>query len=226
MRKDAALAELRRIIDDPSADVDSRLPTERALAERIGCSRETLRTALDVLEAEGKIWRQVGKGTFRGRPPQGTVRRETILLEGATPEDLIEARLAIEPAIATQAARHARPEDIPHLDRLIRAGRNSASREEAERHDAAFHGAIADLSGNPILSGLLGFLSNARRRSAWQREWERTYRRLGVSEFTGLHSDQHKSVRDAIAARDPEAAAAAMARHLDTIARAMRREEG
>ena len=60
------------------------------------------------------------------------------------------------------------------------------------------------------------------RRRAWQREWEATYRRLRADEFQTGHSDQHAAVVDAVAARDPAAAAEAMRRHLETIDAAMR----
>ena len=41
-----------------------------ALAAQIGIGRRALRRALEVLEAEGRIWRHQGKGTFLGpRPP-------------------------------------------------------------------------------------------------------------------------------------------------------------
>jgi len=42
----------------------SRLPTERQLAADLGATRTTIRRALAVLEAEGHISREVGRGTF------------------------------------------------------------------------------------------------------------------------------------------------------------------
>ncbi len=42
----------------------SRLPTERQLAADLGATRTTVRRALAVLEAEGHISREVGRGTF------------------------------------------------------------------------------------------------------------------------------------------------------------------
>src|SRR5215469_8158988 len=47
----------------------ARLPTERQLAADLGATRTSVRRALAVLEAEGRISREVGRGTFlRGAP--------------------------------------------------------------------------------------------------------------------------------------------------------------
>ncbi len=47
----------------------SRLPTERKLAADMGATRTSIRQALAVLEAEGHISREVGRGTFLRRAP-------------------------------------------------------------------------------------------------------------------------------------------------------------
>src|SRR5438876_6710597 len=47
----------------------SRLPTERQLAVSLGVTRTAVRRALTVLEAEGRISREVGRGTFLCEEP-------------------------------------------------------------------------------------------------------------------------------------------------------------
>jgi DNA-binding GntR family transcriptional regulator len=51
-----------------------RLPTEEQLAEMLGISRGTLRSALRRLEVTGEIVRRQGSGTFVGSPPEGPGR--------------------------------------------------------------------------------------------------------------------------------------------------------
>jgi GntR family transcriptional regulator, uxu operon transcriptional repressor len=48
----------------------SRLPTERQLAADLGVTRSSVRYALAMLEAQGRISREVGRGTFLRDAPQ------------------------------------------------------------------------------------------------------------------------------------------------------------
>ena len=215
------LPDLRLAIDKLAPVSGDRLPPERELRDILGCSRETLRACYATLEKEGEIWRHVGQGTFRGQRPRHMPVRETLLVEGATPPDLMRARLLLEPQVAAEAARHADASDITHLRAKVAQGRAARDRSTCEQADDAFHRAVAETSRNPVLIGFLMYLSGARRRVAWQREWDRTYRRIAPDEFQTIHSDQHDQVVDAIAARDANAATTAMKRHLKTIAVAM-----
>lgn len=56
-----AQTALRRLADELSARGEARLPTERALAERLGTSRTTVRKALELLESDGVIERVRGR---------------------------------------------------------------------------------------------------------------------------------------------------------------------
>ncbi|MCK5444854.1 MAG: winged helix-turn-helix transcriptional regulator, partial [Rhodospirillaceae bacterium] len=61
-----AVPLLKNYINDKELAPQSKLPPERQLCEELGISRGELRKALSLLEAEGKIWRHVGRGTFAG----------------------------------------------------------------------------------------------------------------------------------------------------------------
>lgn len=220
-RKAEALMRLRDYIDAVAPFVGDKLPAERQLATDIRCSRETLRAGLAVLQAEGELWRHVGQGTFRGSRPIGKPVRDIILLEATTPMDLMEARVLLEPPVSATAALRRADDDIVLLNQRVDACQKAQDRSACERADDAFHQTIAHVARNPVLIALLRYFSGARYRPVWQREWDRTYRRLGVTEFTRTHSEQHRIIVSAIADRDANAARIAMATHLETVSKAM-----
>ena len=74
----------------------SRLPTERKLAADMGATRTSIRQALAVLEAEGHISREVGRGTFLRRTP-GPVRAADGDPAGAARGQRRPARAAARP---------------------------------------------------------------------------------------------------------------------------------
>lgn len=59
---------LAQRIADGEWGPDQRLPVERELAERFGCTRITLREALQQLEAEGRVYRENRRGWFASPP--------------------------------------------------------------------------------------------------------------------------------------------------------------
>ena len=94
---------------------DGKLPTERALSETLGVGRRSVRRALEVLEAEGRIWRRQGSGTFAGPPPGGALQGLDRLVADANFLDVMEVRLRIEPQLVQLAAIRATPSDIEKL---------------------------------------------------------------------------------------------------------------
>lgn len=213
----SVIEELHHVLERIAPDPGDRLPSERELSKRLGCSRETLRKCLTNLEENHEIWRHVGQGTFRGKRPNHLPIRDAILLNGVTPPDVMRARMLLEPQIAAEAARNASNKEINLLRDKIRDGKQAKDRFDCEVADDNFHKAIAQVANNPLLIQVLSFVSGTRRRVAWQREWDRTYRRIGMDEFQSTHSVQHDKIVDAISRNDPDAAEAAMKLHLETV---------
>ena len=60
LNQDQDMTRLRAYIE--ALEDETQLPPEPRLAEEVGMSRGRLRTLLKRLEAEGTIWRHVGKG--------------------------------------------------------------------------------------------------------------------------------------------------------------------
>jgi DNA-binding transcriptional regulator YhcF (GntR family) len=113
---------LRTFIADTARQTPGRLPPERSLAERFGLSRTQLRKALAVLEHEGQIWRHVGKGTFIGpRPPE--LIDVADLAHRTTPIQVMRARFAIEPELASLAALNATAGEIDNEISMVKFGK-------------------------------------------------------------------------------------------------------
>ena len=90
----------------------SRLPTERRLAADMGASRTSIRHALAVLEAQGHISREVGRGTFlRDDPAQRDAAGTGNSGLGAAPQDTRRRRpaAALPPVRARRPAWRVRP---------------------------------------------------------------------------------------------------------------------
>ncbi|MCB1882945.1 MAG: FadR family transcriptional regulator [Geminicoccaceae bacterium] len=184
----------------------SRLPPERALAERLGVNRGTLRKALARLEAEGRITRQVGRGTFVSEAPIETAGT-------ASPIELMDARLALEPAIAGEAALRARRDHLVWLDRCLAHGEGAEDYRAFEEWDVAFHRTIAEATQNPIFIMVM----DAMRRMRGQEAWERLKRASFGPATRDRYRAEHRAVLQALEQRDQRAAAAAMFAHLRSV---------
>lgn len=127
---------------------DLRLPPEPKLGEQMGMSRGRLRTVLQRLEDEGLIWRHVGKGTFIGPPVSTDVSNEASVI---SVDDLIEARLVLEPQLAAQAALHATPADLDAMDRCLSEMALPGPFMPWKRLDERLHRVIAEATHNALL---------------------------------------------------------------------------
>ena len=204
---------VRALIDRGDYADGSRLPAERDLAAGLGISRAAVRKAMAMLEAEGRIWRHVGRGTFVGaRPPVDTPSLAAIT-RSTHPEEVIEVRLLLEPHIAGLAARRATTADIEAMERAIRRSRTAADVAEFELWDGAYHRAMAEAAHNGLLRGLFDATNAIRQEEIWGRRKE--------ASLTGARKQayirQHTECLDAIRDRDPERAEALMRTHLETV---------
>ena len=91
------------------------MPTERELSEAFGIGRRTVRRALEVLEAEGLLWRRQGKGTFAGQPPGVATEMAADIVDEVDALGVMDARMGIEPQLAALCARRASAEDVDRL---------------------------------------------------------------------------------------------------------------
>jgi DNA-binding FadR family transcriptional regulator len=208
-----ALGRLRALLDDSSFDAGQRLPPERELATRIGIGRRALRRALEVMEAEGRIWRQQGKGTFLGSRPAHTPTDLADLTKRTHPLEVMDVRLEIEPALARLAAMRASNGDIERLLLLAEKTAATSDADGRELWDSALHRTIAEAAGNSLLLAIFDIVDRIRQDTTWRLLRERA--RSG--ERQQIYVEQHRRVIAAIAQREAHAAEQAMREHLELV---------
>ncbi|MBO6602305.1 MAG: FadR family transcriptional regulator [Roseicyclus sp.] len=214
-----ALNQIRRMIEKGNLPSDGRLPTERELSEKLGCGRRQVRRALEVLEAEGLLWRRQGKGTFAGQPRRPATEMAATIADKVDTLAIMEARMGVEPQLAALCARRATAEDVDRLRLLAERAHGASDSDYWELWDGALHRLIARIPDNPILSAAFDLLDTVRMDENWQhdRHLARTLKTKVV------YHEQHQRIIDAIDARDADAARSAMTDHLQTLTDDLRR---
>jgi GntR family transcriptional repressor for pyruvate dehydrogenase complex len=188
------------------------LPSERELAEELGVSRPVVREAIIVLESRGLVQTRHGAGVFIQTDGEGAAGATVDSDSG--PFEVTEARRLLEGEIAGLAAEFVTDRQIADLQRLIdRIGDMRLDKASREKADRAFHIALARVTGNDVLVGIVEKLWDMRYQSALCEYFFRRAREAGIEPPV----DEHQKVLDALKARDGQAARFAMREHLARV---------
>lgn len=195
----------RRILGGELAPGDS-LPTEADLVSQLGVSRETVRLALRVLDAEGLTETSQGRSGVRIRHPEPDRAARSLVqlltLTGATWGDLLEFRRMLEPAAAAQVAERASAKERKTIADIACGG---IAPDGTGYHE--FHDVLVQASGNPILTTVLAAVEHAVRWAAAEQD---------ISQYDRQEAARsHRVIAKAIAERNPRRAEHVMRRHLD-----------
>lgn len=211
---DGALVQMRAFIAKNEYGPNDQLPPERKLCESLGVSRAELRKAFAVLEADGAIWRHVGRGTFVGDGVnRGAEQSLSTIAKQTTPREVMRARLVLEPQLAREAALHATAENMENLHRISMKSRQAATWREYEALDNELHRVIAEASQCIPLVALFDQLNALRRTVVWGR-----LRPQPENPPSDHHSfSEHEKIIAAIADRDGNQAQTLMLSHLQTV---------
>jgi DNA-binding FadR family transcriptional regulator len=192
-----------------------RLPSERELVETFGVSRVSVREAIRSLEGLGLLRVYQGRGAFVTDRRSGfgepiarwlEIHRDEIL-------ELLDVRAALDGFAAECAVRR---DDAEHAAAIVvaehafaRAVDDGAETAELVALDIDFHLAIADAAGNGLLYDLLSdvhlYLAEAR------------HAVLAPEGRPAQSAAEHGRIRDAVVARDAEAARAATYAHFASV---------
>ena len=142
--------------------VGERLPGIRPTAEALGLGAAVVRDAMREAQLRGWVEIRPRSGAYLlPRQSNRTVEacallQEFLGSEELTPAGLIEARILIETAAVTEAARRRRPEEMPAIWQALENFRTSGYRRLRRLEaDEAFHLALVRLGGNNTLVLLL-----------------------------------------------------------------------
>jgi DNA-binding GntR family transcriptional regulator len=200
--RDVVAAEMRRLILDGTLRQGERLIEDR-LAEQLGVSRNPIREAIRVLEAEGFLDVTARRGSF------------VATLSAQQAADLFQVRLAVEPLGARLAAVRPSGPDIERMKAVLAEAQTAPERKDldtlAELH-TELHSLIFEMTGNAYLTAIAIPMV---RRGQW-------LLRQAAPLRTPSAWSQHHDLIAAIEEGDPDLAEAVARHHVLVMRSAMR----
>jgi GntR family transcriptional repressor for pyruvate dehydrogenase complex len=210
---ESVVAQIESLIIDLQLAPGVALPAERQLAERFGVSRTAIREAVKVLAQKGLVEVQQGRGILVARPGHRSISDSIHLLmrlDGVGIAELTETRMALETAIVRLAAQRAEPEGCATLrDCAENMARLTTEAERWVEFDITFHHTLAVMARNQLLVWIIGSIRELLRESILRG----FYAEGAVAR--AMHA--HEEILEAVCRKDPDAAATAMRKHLESV---------
>lgn len=220
----SAADSIREMILSGQLVPGQRVPPEREFAQMFGYSRSSVREAVRELAALGILSARQGDGTYVSTLESNDLFAPlefALRVDQKSMLDLTELRLIIEPRVAATAAARLTPEQIETLkDALAGYAREvDSGRPDSEaliRYDETIHSTLIDAAGNALLAAIVRSLESVVRKG----------RELTVALATAPSESltELRAVVDAVIARDPGRAEAAMTWHVVRWAERIRHE--
>jgi DNA-binding FadR family transcriptional regulator len=213
---DEAIEKIKEMILSGELRPGDRLPVEKALAQRLGLSRNSLREAVRALTVLRVLETRQGAGTFvTSLAPDLVLSAVSFIVnvhDHRTAAHFLEVRRVLEAEAAARAAARTDPKDIEELREL-----NSQIREIGKETpinperlidvDRRFHSRIASVSGNPALAALIDMVGG-------QTAPARSYRLVVHAGTAAATVAEHVEIIAALEAKDPERARLRAAIHV------------
>ena len=210
---DKLARQIRGTIQSGNYRRGDRLPPIVEMARRFEVGQPSIREALKKLEAMGVVQIRHGSGVFVTRSEEvlvlaspdyaGTVTKKLLL-------DLIRARTPIEILSVGDCVRNATLEQVEDLKRILAdAGQHLDDDDRLNSVNMAFHGKIAEGSGNSVTAQLLAVLHDL----------FTDEQRLILNIFGSREEDHrgHLEILEAIERRDEALAVERMRAHLESV---------
>jgi len=193
----------------------TQLVSEHRMVAKLGVARATVREALRFLELQGALRIKAGPGggpvvSVPGADHLASVLSLHLQFVDASFRSVVDARCAIYPVLACQAAENASREDIATLQESIARMHSSIQDSELFREEARrFMSLVATASGNRVLAILVDALHRMSEDAG--AKWDEKLRRSALRSY-------EKAIR-AIESGEPEEARSIMEKSLAAAAR-------
>jgi len=223
-KADTVAGQLAQLVVSRQLGAGGLLASEKELGRHYGISRPNIRLALRRLSTAGLVDTHHGVGTFVN-PPEKWNLFDPMLLNAllqdddlsAIAEELVELRKMVEVECAGLAATRIDTHGLQQLERSVQQmGEALDDVERISRIDLAFHDVIIEASQNRFLQGIMAYVREPLEQARFL-----TMQSGGTDGRARAHQS-HRAIAVAIAARDVQAARAAMAEHMRQLEHDMR----
>lgn len=211
--------QIERLILQGILRPGERLPSERELSDRLGVSRPSLREAVAELQEAGLLTTRAGSGIFVAEVLGSAFSPALIRLFGSHDEavfDYLSFRRDMEGLAAERAAKFASDTDLQVIGAIfakMEASHIKRNPDDEAWLDAEFHMAIIEASHNVVMLHMMRSMFDMLRQGVFYNR--QMLFRIRTTRSTLL--DQHRAINDALQARDPAGARAAVEAHLNYI---------
>lgn len=211
---DQVVEALSRQIRDGALRDGEPLPAERDLMASFSISRTVAREAISILSSQGLIAAKprhrpvVRKPGVEAALDASSAIVNALLEQPNGVRNLFDMRILVEASLVRTAALQATKDDLRDLkEALVANGAAVHDSEQFYKTDIQFHGMLYRIGNNPILPAI------HQAYCTWiAPHWSQMRRREAQNR---LNFESHTAIFDAILLRDPDAAEAALRKHLD-----------
>ena len=189
------------------------LPSERQLAETLGVARESVRSAIAVLQARRLIEVSQGSRTRVIGPGNSTLHESVSVFERLKErsfEEVTEARVAVEEQVVRLAAKRIGKAALVRLATLVREQEAMLDDPVSfQISDREFHSTLYAACGNSLLADVVSDFY----------DYALDYRRRALKRKGAIARSvaDHRAIVEAMKTHDPDLASAAMADHLEQV---------
>ena len=192
-------------------EVGDRLPSEKDLCAMFNVSRVPVREALCALELNGLVDSTQGAGYYVKR----TTPVDYEWTHAVEPQEIIRARMALEPDIARLAAEQINDEQRMELRGIIERFKAEAGKDVyTTTADREFHLFLAKASGNVLYSMIMEMVFKTMQQRMWELILQRT---IATKKYRDQNNAEHLHIAQAVLDRRADDAYAFMKEHMEQL---------